>query len=146
MRQVDDGASGSPGHFRYRDPWHLEVEWGADSPAAGFHLAVGIDRTDDVQVVVMSTHHDGLPPFSGRTAYRVRLTVPALPLLSGSFHVQVYLLDEAALHVYDQRKLRNVLTVESDGYRVGLVETEHAWRDDATETPVLAGARAEERG
>lgn len=129
VRQVEEGASGSPGHFRHEDPWELTIEWECDNPAMQFHLAVGLDRVDDVQVLVMSTSHDGLDPYTGRRHYRVRLGVPRLPLLSGNFHIQVYLLDEAALHVYDQRKLRNELLVETDTYKVGLLETEHRWSD-----------------
>ncbi len=129
VRQVEEGASGSPGHFRHEDPWELRIEWECENPAMQFHLAVGLDRVDDVQVLVMTTSHDGLDPYTGRRHYRARLTVPRLPLLSGNFHIQVYLLDEAALHVYDQRKLRNELLVETDTYKVGLIETEHRWSD-----------------
>jgi ABC-type polysaccharide/polyol phosphate transport system ATPase subunit len=128
VRPIDRGASGSPGQFRHRDPWGLEVEWTAEDERHGFHLAVGIDRADGVQVVAMSSFHDGLEPFRDRTRYRVELLVPELPLLSGSFHLQVFLLDEAALHVYDQRRLRRALEVEAAGYAVGLIETPHRWR------------------
>jgi len=115
------------GRLRHRDRWGIEIEWTADSPELTFHLAVGVDRVDDVQVVSFSSRHDGLPAFTGSTRYRVRLEVPELPLLGGTFSLQVYLLDEAALHVYDQRKIRGGLEVESDSYVVGLIETEHRW-------------------
>lgn len=115
------------GRYRQRDRWGLEIEWLADRADRGFHLAVGIDRIDDVQVVVFSSHHDGLAAFTDATRHRVRLEVPELPLLSGTFSIQVYLLDEEALHVYDERKLRGSLEVESASYLVGLIETEHRW-------------------
>lgn len=127
VRQGDDGATGAPGYFRHQDPWELSIEWEATSPDLAFHLAVGLDRVDDVQVLVMSTRHDDMEPYTGRTHYRVRLGLPEIPFLSGNFHIQVYLLDEAALHVYDQRKLRNELLVEADGYTVGLIEAKHRW-------------------
>lgn len=127
VSQGDDGATGPPGYFRHEDPWELFIEWEATSPDLAFHLAVGLDRVDDVQVLVMSTRHDDMEPYTGHTHYRVRLSLPELPFLSGNFHIQVYLLDEAALHVYDQRKLRNELLVEADGYTVGLIEAEHRW-------------------
>jgi len=124
VRQL--GARDS-GRYRHRDRWGLEIEWLAGRADLGFHLAVGIDRIDDVQVVVFSSHHDGLAAFTGATRYRVRLEVPELPLLSGTFSIQIYLLDEEALHVYDERKLRGSLEVESASYLVGLIETEHRW-------------------
>jgi lipopolysaccharide transport system ATP-binding protein len=126
-----DGGSGAAGTFRRGDAWTLDVAWESDEPSRAFHLAVGIDRVDDVQVLVLSTHHEGLDPWTGRTGYRARLEIPELPMVSGNFNVQVYLLDEAALHVYDQRKLRHALEVEAEGYQLGLVETEHAWVRDA---------------
>lgn len=129
VEQLDQGATGTPGYFRHEDRWVLQVDWETADPGLEFHLAVGIDRVDDVQVLVMSTSHDGLEPYTGRQRYRVCLTLPRLPLLSGNFHIQVYLLDEAALHVYDQRKLRNELLVEADSYKVGLIEAEHQWSE-----------------
>jgi len=125
LRQLGAGETGG---FRHRSPWSLELDWTAERPDFAFHLAVGIDRIDDVQVLVLSTKHDGRPPFTGSTRYRATLEIPELPLLAGTFSIQVYLLDEAALHVYDERKLRGALEVESDSYVVGLIETEHEWR------------------
>jgi hypothetical protein len=66
--------------------------------------------------------------------------------LQGKFSIQVYLLDEAALHVYDQRKLRGQLVVESPSYMVGLVETAHRWeRLETPAAPVSGAATVEER-
>lgn len=141
VRQIEAEASGRPGSFRHRDPWALQIEWESDDPERGFHVAVGIDRIDDVQVLVMSTYHDGLEPLRGKTDHRVRLEIPRLPLLSGSFSIQVYILDEAALHVYDGRKLRGELRVESSSYSVGLVEAEHGWRTGAEVEMVRTGSR-----
>lgn len=126
IRQTGARESGG---FRSGDRWQVEIEWTAARPDLSFHLAVGIDRVDDVQVVALSSRHDGLDAFTGETSYRARLEIPELPLLAGTFSIQVYLLDEAALHVYDERKLRGVLEVENDSYVVGLIETEHRWLD-----------------
>jgi len=129
----------SEGTFHHRDAWGLEIEWTAESPETTFHLAVGLDRIDDVQVVAFSSRHDGLEAFSGTCRYRVRLWVPELPLLRGKFSIQVYLLDETALHVYDQRKLRGEMIVESNSYRVGLIETAHRWEADEAPERRLPG-------
>lgn len=130
VRQMGERETGG---FRHGDPWGLDIEWSAESPETPFHLAVGLDRVDDVQVVVFSTLHDGRKPFRGECSYRARLSVPELPLLRGTYSIQVYLMDEAALHVYDERKLRAALEVKSESYSVGLIEAPHDWRIAPTE-------------
>ncbi len=108
-------------------PFRLEVSWATDDPGLGFHLGVGINRTDGVEVCSFSTHLDGLPPVSGERRYRAVLDVPMLPIVKGEFSLYVFLLDHRSLHVYDQRLLRGAFSVESADYRIGLINVEHAW-------------------
>jgi lipopolysaccharide transport system ATP-binding protein len=105
----------------------IEIEWTCDDPALRFHLGIGVNRSDEVEVFAASTEQDGLEPFAGRSRYRVRWVVPSLPLVKGDFTLYVFLLDERAVHVYDRRVLRRAFTVESEGYRFGLVRSEHRW-------------------
>jgi ABC-type polysaccharide/polyol phosphate transport system ATPase subunit len=109
------------------DPWELEVEWETDDPRLAFHLGVGINRADDVEVFSLATHLDGLPPLTGERTYRARLSIPSLPLLKGEFTVYVFLLDEEGLHIYDQRVIPGAFTVRSPSYVFGLVRVDHAW-------------------
>lgn len=141
IRQIGQRPDGV---FHHREVWGLEVEWSAESPKTAFHLAVGLDRIDDVQIVAFSSRHDGLAAFSGACRYRARLWIPELPLLQGKFSIQVYLLDEAALHVYDQRKLRGELRVESPSYQVGLIETAHRWETEEATQELGDGVPVEE--
>lgn len=107
--------------------FRLVVSWATDDPNLGFHLGVGINRTDGVEVCSFSTHLDGLAPVSGEREYRAVLEVPALPIVKGEFSLYVFLLDHRSLHVYDQRLLRGAFSVESADYRIGLINVEHAW-------------------
>jgi lipopolysaccharide transport system ATP-binding protein len=109
------------------DPWELEVEWETKDRRLGFHVGVGVNRIDEVEVFSFSTREDGLPPRSGETAYAVRLRLPRLPLVKGDFTVYVFLLDEEGLHIYDQRILRRAFSVASRAYTFGLLRAEHAW-------------------
>jgi lipopolysaccharide transport system ATP-binding protein len=109
------------------DPWELEVEWETKECRLGFHVGVGVNRIDEVEVFSFSTREDGLPPQSGETAYAVRLRLPRLPLVKGDFTIYVFLLDEEGLHIYDQRILRRAFSVESRAYTFGLLRAEHAW-------------------
>jgi len=113
--------------YRPGDDWELEVAWETANPRLGFHLGVGINRVDGVEVCSFATHLDGKPPLCGDTRYAARLRIPALPLVKGEFTLYVFLLDEEGLHLYDQRVLPNVFTVHSPSYSFGLVRVDHAW-------------------
>ncbi|HEV7670849.1 MAG TPA: ABC transporter ATP-binding protein [Thermoanaerobaculia bacterium] len=128
VRQVaGPGAEMEPARYASGSPFRLEVSWVTDDPTLGFHLGVGINRIDGVEVCSFSTRLDGLAPVSGERSYRTVLEVPALPMVKGEFSLYVFLLDHRSLHVYDQRLLRAAFRVESPDYRIGLVNVEHAW-------------------
>lgn len=109
------------------EDWELEVAWETGNPRLGFHVGVGINRVDGVEVCSFATHLDGLPALSGDTRYTARLRIPALPLVKGEFTLYVFLMDEKGLHIYDQRVLPNVFTVHSPSYTFGLVRMDHIW-------------------
>jgi len=136
---------GDTPRYQRGEPWELELEWESRDPSLGFHVGVGINRSDDLEVAAFGTHLDRRPPFTGASRYRVRLRLPELPLVKGDFMLYVFLLGEEGLHVYDQRLLRPAFRVESTSYRFGLVEMAHAWsREPARadfEALVAAGSR-----
>jgi lipopolysaccharide transport system ATP-binding protein len=113
------------------DPWELEVEWETADPRLGFHLGVGINRVDNVEVCSFATHLDGFPAMSGERGYTARLSIPSLPLVKGEFSLYIFLMDEEGLHIYDQRVIPGAFTVHSPSYVFGLVRVEHAWDLDA---------------
>jgi hypothetical protein len=113
--------------YRPGEDWELEVAWETGHPHLGFHLGVGINRVDGVEVCSFATHMDGCRPLSGDTRYSARLRIPALPLVKGEFTLYVFLMDEGGLHVYDQRVLPNAFTVHSPSYTFGLVRVDHVW-------------------
>lgn len=122
-REAPNGVRG----FRYGDPWSLEVEWLTERTDLGFHLGVGIDRTDQVQALTFATHLDGHEPFRGLDRYRVRLRIPAQPLNRGEFSVRVFLFDDRGLHIYDQSFTPRAFRIESPEYTPGLTRAPHAW-------------------
>jgi lipopolysaccharide transport system ATP-binding protein len=113
------------------DPWELAVEWESEDPRLGFHLGVGINRADGIEVCSFATHLDGLAPVSGERSYSARLAIPSLPLVKGEFTLYIFLLDEEGLHIYDQRVIPGSFQVRSPAYVFGLVRVEHAWELDA---------------
>ncbi|HKH46097.1 MAG TPA: ABC transporter ATP-binding protein [Thermoanaerobaculia bacterium] len=118
-------------------PWALEITWEAEDPRIPFHLGVGVNRIDEVEVFSFSTQADGLPPFQGERWYAARLSLPRLPLVKGEFTLYIFLLDEEGLHIYDQRVLQRAFRVQSPSYAFGLIRAEHTWDVDArSDVPV----------
>jgi len=105
----------------------VEVEWESSDPALAFHLGVGLNRADGVEVGAFGTQADGLPPLSGATSYRARLAIPELPLVKGEFSLYLFLLGEQGLHVYDRRVLLGAFRVAQSRYAFGIVRLDHQW-------------------
>ena len=108
-------------------PWELEIEWESEDPRVPFHLGVGVNRIDEIEVFSFSTHGDGLAPIRGERRYTARLRLPSLPLVKGEFTLYIFLLDEEGLHIYDQRVLQRAFRVQSSTYAFGLFRAEHTW-------------------
>ncbi len=135
-------AGDGPPRFAPGDRWELEIEWEASSPDVAFHVGVGINRSDDLEVLTLATHLDGRPPMSGSTHYQVRVVMPRLPLVKGEFTLYLFLLDESGLHIYDQRIHRRAFTVQAPGYAFGLITADHTWVEPAPAPGVGAGVAA----
>lgn len=109
----------------------LDVEWESSDPELSFHLGVGLNRADEIEVASFSSFHDGVSPWTGATSYRARLLVPELSLVKGEFSLYLFLLDERGLHIHDQRILPRAFRVAGSGYRFGLVRMDHTWERPA---------------
>jgi ABC-type polysaccharide/polyol phosphate transport system ATPase subunit len=130
------GAADDPLYETDR-PWELEITWEAEDPRIPFHLGVGVNRIDEIEVFSFSTHADGLPPFQGERRYAARLRLPKLPLVKGEFTLYIFLLDEEGLHIYDQRVLQRAFRVQSPSYAFGLIRADHSWDVDARSGSVV---------
>ncbi|HEX5759172.1 MAG TPA: ABC transporter ATP-binding protein [Thermoanaerobaculia bacterium] len=127
------------------DPLELEVEWESEDLQLGFHLGVGLNRLDEVEVAAFGTLPSGLPPARGARRHSARLRVPRLPIVKGQFTLYIFLLDAEGLHIYDRRVLRAALAVESPSYTLGLVRLEHTWEMDGPSRQPVARAVARAR-
>jgi ABC-type polysaccharide/polyol phosphate transport system ATPase subunit len=150
--RISGGASaeapaGAVPLFAPGDALELEIEWESQRADLGFHVGIGINRSDDLEVASLATHLDGRPPMTGRTRYRLGVELPRLTLVKGEFTLYIFLLDEAGLHIYDQRVYRRAFAVHSPGYAFGLITVDHRWQEPAgrpapgdREDPDLAAA------
>jgi lipopolysaccharide transport system ATP-binding protein len=121
------------------EPWEAEVEWETEDPGLAFHVGVGINRSDEIEVCSFATHVDGLPPLTGERRYSVRLRIPRLPLVKGEFTLYVFLLDGPGLHIYDQRRLPRAFTVHSPSYAFGLIRADHDWEVEPRQLKSASG-------
>lgn len=113
----------------------LEVEWTDPRPEPGpLQFGAGFLRQDRTLCAAAATHLDGvrLPAGDGK----LRLHLPGLALLSGSFTVMLYLLDAEGVFRFEERPLERDLVVESDTDELGLVRLAHRW-ELVEETPVV---------
>ncbi len=111
-------------------PWALEIEWETRDDRLGFHLAVGLDTADGVQVCAFTTQRAGLAPTNGAGRHRAVVRVPRLPMTKGDYSACVFLLDEESLHVYDRKVQANVLEIEAQRFEPSLFEVAHEWEID----------------
>ena len=124
---VHDGSGYARTEFASGETIAFDVAFEAEDPSLAFHLRIGIDREDGVQTFAVDTRGETWAPLTGARRYRVRLTVPRLPIAQGDFRVYAYLGDEKALHVHDLRILRPGFSVEAPEYVVGLLRPEYSW-------------------
>jgi lipopolysaccharide transport system ATP-binding protein len=140
---VHDGSGYAREEFASGEQVAVDVAFETSDPGLAFHVRVGIDREDGVQVAAMDTRGQPWAPMTGRRRYRVRLALPAFPIAQGDFRVYAFLGDEKALHLHDQRVLRPGFRVVSRDYVVGLVRPAHAWSlEEEAEAEERAGAAA----
>jgi len=140
---VHDGSGYARTDFAAGETVAFDVAFESEDPRLAFHLRIGVDREDGVQAFAVDTRGQAWAPLTGRGRYRVRLTVPRLPIAQGDFRVYAYLGDEKALHVHDVRILRPGFSVAAPQYAVGLLKPEHAWsvqEPDAHPARVAGGA------
>jgi lipopolysaccharide transport system ATP-binding protein len=107
----------------------LEVEVGIQSSRTDepYHVAVALDTLDGKCLLGVSTTWDDCQPLRGQEEYTVRLTVPELPVASGTFNLSAFLLDESGLHVHDQAVAQNAVRVTAPSWTPSLIDVPHRW-------------------
>ena len=142
FREVLVAGEGRQAELGCGDTLVFELAWESDDPSLQFHLGVGVNREDDLEVFTLRTTESESARLTGQRQYRCQLEVSSLPLLKGVFDVYFFLLDETALHLYDRRVRRRGLKVKSDRYHFGVVRVDHRLRTTLDEPAVISGLRA----
>ena len=104
----------------------VEVRWRDPAPGRALAVGVGFLRQDRTLVAGLGTHLDGVAVRGPGGC--VRLELPNLALLAGSFDVLIWLFDEHGVHRYEEFVAPARLTVRSRTKEVGLLRLEHRWK------------------
>ncbi len=119
------------GTFQTHDPFRLSIQASqGDRPLDDVHVGIVIRRNDEVQCYGISTLHDGVqmqPLADGILA--AEFVIERLPLLSGDYCLEVWLIDGSGVHVYDSRERCCHFRVQQAGQQqgVGMVMLPHRW-------------------
>lgn len=97
---------------------------------ADIHIGLVIRRNDEVQCYGISTLHDQVPlQAQADGSIKARFVIEKLPLLSGEYCLEVWLIDSSGLHVYDARERCCPFRVQqsSQAQGIGLSWIPHQW-------------------
>ena len=86
-------------------------------------------RNNGQIVASTGTHVDQYVPKRSGTGGHVSVTFPLLPLLKGDYQVDVYLMCEQGIHVYDCVNMAARLEVVQESLELGVVTLPHVWGD-----------------
>lgn len=91
-------------------------------------LGVCLMHGNGMTVASAGSHNDALVlPRQSDGCSVVTLTLPACPLLKGEYTIDVYLMCERGIHVYEQALQVARLQVMQEGLELGLVSLPHRW-------------------
>jgi len=107
----------------------IEIQWTSEDKSTGFHLGIGINRPDEVEIASFLSRDSDHDLWKGQQSYRSTFVIPELPMAKGSFKLYVFLLAENCLHVYDTRILPNAFSMEEGPYSFGIFSIAHQWED-----------------
>lgn len=98
------------------------------------HIGLVIRRNDEIQCYGISTLHDQVPLQAQADGnIKARFVIEKLPLLSGEYCLEVWLIDSSGLHVYDARErccpFRVQQSTQAQG--IGLSWIPHQWEMEA---------------
>jgi ABC-type polysaccharide/polyol phosphate transport system ATPase subunit len=92
-------------------------------PSIPYRIGVILKRIDGIDIIGIGTK-DTEPFKAGR---KVGLCFPSLQLKEGTFFIEVYIMDENFVHVYDQ-KASDHFTVPKESTELGFVNLPHKWK------------------
>ncbi|MDD2558032.1 MAG: ABC transporter ATP-binding protein [Desulfuromonadaceae bacterium] len=91
------------------------------------HVAVCIVRQDGQIVASTATHLDNCSPAVTPEGGEAEVFFPKLALLRGTYQLDVYLMCENGIHVYDSVNMSATLHITQNNLELGVVSLAHTW-------------------
>ncbi|BCX87979.1 lipopolysaccharide transport system ATP-binding protein [Methylomarinovum tepidoasis] len=130
VRLIGKELRGEPPRFKTGEPFSVEiVAYRGDLPLEDVHVGVVLKRNDGIQCFGASTEADDrilIDMGNGRVG--IIYEIPSLPLLSGEYSLDVWLIDATGVHVYDSRLSCLPFQVRQPMKAVGVCWMAHEWR------------------
>lgn len=107
----------------------VRVSFAADPSLPAPSVGVCFTGSDGRIVTSAGTHVDGfIPARKEDGGGTVSAAFPKFPLLKGNYGVEVYLLCESGIHVYDSASMVAEIAVSQPGMELGVVALPHSWK------------------
>jgi lipopolysaccharide transport system ATP-binding protein len=91
------------------------------------HVGICFIRQDGQIVASVGTHFEHRQPTATERGGKVDLIFPQLPLLKGAYQLDVYLMCENGVHVYDCVNMAALIEIEQETLELGVVTLPHRW-------------------
>lgn len=127
-----DGAPEFITHSRFAVKVSAEISSSLD--INDVHIGVVIKRNDGVTCYGISTVLDKVGLFHQQDqVYGIVYEIEALPLLSGSYVLDIWLIDSTSVHVYDSMFNSTSFSVRQESTEIGVSVINHQWGNPADE-------------
>ena len=107
---------------RCGDDLNLEIEITASDRAVPYRVAVILKRIDEIDIIGIGSK-DRDPMYGDR---KVNLCFPSIQLKEGTFFMEVYVMDEHFVHIYD-RKASSPFIVPKESPELGFLNIPYKW-------------------
>ena len=121
----------------------VEFDYELPRDLPGVVVGLSIDRTDQIMISGIGSHHSGFDAPSRRGRHRVQILLQRLQLLPAEYTLRAYLADERGLHIYHSHGLGTRFVVESTTREVGVVHVDHVFSAQPLPWPTVAERQAE---
>lgn len=125
--QTDEGL---PIFTSEQDDWNLELEVQAEQQQKAPTFGIIIYTSAGFEVTSFSSQDAGLQ-LSGQQ--KLTLSIPRLPLLKGSYYVDIFILCDQGIHVYEHLRYLTPFEVTQTHLEIGVVRLDRQWMLEAEE-------------
>ncbi|MFO0980733.1 MAG: ABC transporter ATP-binding protein [Planctomycetota bacterium] len=127
VQLIDPGSGRETSVVHMGQDLELVIKYHVPMGGRPINLGAGFFRSDGIPCATMATHLVGVDVPTEPGSYTARLRLPNIRLIQGEFHVQGYIVDENAVHIYDHMMVTRPLIIEQRTKEVGLFLMEHEW-------------------